>query len=292
MNVIMVPARNRPEFLYISLSSLLKNKEVENYKILFVFECDVKRECQKIVKRLIADVGLDVEFVKWDSFYGLSKGILEGMKIAFTKTDEYVIVLEEDVMVSRDYLRFVDYCYRNFYLKRKDIATISGMISLEHGKKRDVTKVRKRMWYSPYGVLIPKKFFFRYVYPHCIEEYYCNPSYYCDKYHPNWIYRGMYTEQAGLINRIIHKNALYCLEPEVPRCQHIGWYSSKRRLYRLTRPHTVLKAIRYKMLPLNRKIEFTLNILRNVNLIRRYFKNEPAYVLEENHEWSHLELDE
>ncbi|RLA82775.1 MAG: hypothetical protein DRG31_06955 [Deltaproteobacteria bacterium] len=292
MNVVMIPTYDRPEFLFISLSSLLENKGIEDYKLLFIFEHRARKECKEIASKLVAKRGLDYEFIEWKSFYGLSKGILEGLKIAFRMADEYVIVIEEDVRTSRDFLKFGDYCYRNFYLNRKDIATVSGFVSVEHGVKRSITRVRKRMWYSPYGVLIPKSFFYKYIYPHCTEKYYSDPSRYCDSYYETWIYRGKYTEQAGLINRVIHKNALYCLVPEVPRCQHIGWYGKNRRLYRLSRPRTILKALRYSLLPLDKKVEFTMKILRDMNLLRRYLPNDPIYILEEDHQWTDLELVE
>ena len=127
----------------------------------------------------------------------------------------------------------------------------------------------------------------------CIRDrYYSYPSRYCDSYHKTWIYRGKFLEQAGLINRVIHKNALYSLVPEVPRSQHIGWYGKNRRLYHRLRPHSILRALRYSLLPFEKKVKFTMKILRDINTLRRYFPNDPIYILEEDHQWTDLELIE
>lgn len=281
LNYILIPGRNRSEFFDITLDSLMDCPEIKDYQILFAFENDVLPEYYDIIKRYVRYPS-QIEIKRWDMHYGLTRGHLEGMKIAFQKTDEYVIVVEDDVRVSRDFLRYMDYCYRHFYKEHSDIGTISGQMSRDSvSGERDVRLIHKRQWYSPYGVLIPKKFFDELLLPHCTEAYYKDPRY-PDEYYPEWKHKGKYIEQAGLINRIIHKNNLYCLEPEVPRCQDIGFYGKNRHC----------RFADYKILTLNEKIRWNLKLLSDVELLKKVAYSGPYFVLGEDNEWKDLEMVE
>lgn len=283
MNYILMPGRNRAEFFDIALSSLMGCPEIENYRILFEFECDVQQEYYDIIKRYVKCPS-QIEIKRWDTHYGLTRGHLEGMKIAFNNTDEYVIIVEDDVMVSRDFLRYHDYCYRNFYKERGDIGTITGQIShasvSKEPEERDPKLVHKRLWYHPYGVLIPKDFFYKYVLEHCTEKYYKNPLY-VDTVYPEWSERGKWFEQAGLLNRIVHKNNLHTIEADVPRCQDIGWFGKNR----------TNRYAEYKTLNLDEKIRLNRKIWGDIDLIKKFaYSGSQHYVLNNNNEWDNLVL--
>lgn len=223
MNYILLPGRNRPEFFYPTMESLVKNPGVNDYGLLFALENDVDQRYFDIIETF--KDGLKMETVKWPERYGLTKGILEGLKLASSKSDEYVILLEDDVVVSRDFLRFLDYCYRHFYTADGDIATIGTTTNRELGR---VDSVYKEQWYLPWGVLIPKHFFNKFLLDHCNEAYYQNSKKYANEYYPKES-EGREVEQAGLVLRIMIKNDLYQILPEVPRSLEIGVYGKHRR---------------------------------------------------------------
>lgn len=239
MNYILLPGRNRPEFFYLAMESLVKNPEIKDYGLLFALENDVDQRYFDIIQTF--SDGLKLEIVKWPERYGLTKGILEGLKIAFSKSDEYVILLEDDVVVSRDFLRFLDYCYRRFYKPDGDIAAIGASTNRAIGI---VSRVYKDRWYLPWGVLIPKYFFNKFLLEHCNDSYYQSSQKYADEYYPKELHGkdqwnlpwGVLKpghsfneiEQAGLILRIMLKNNLYQILPEVPRSLEIGFYGKHR----------------------------------------------------------------
>lgn len=222
MNYVLVPGYNRPEFFYQTMESLVKNPEIKDYGLLFALESDVDQRYFDIIQTF--KDGLKMETVKWPERYGLTKGILEGLKIAFSKSDEYVILLEDDVVVSKDFLGFLDYCYRHFYKLDGNIAVIGTTTNRAIGR---VGYVYKEQWYLPWGVLMPKHFFNKFLLEHCNKEYYQDSKKYADNYYPKES-KGREVEQAGLVLRIMLKNNLYQILPEVPRSLEIGVYGKHR----------------------------------------------------------------
>lgn len=222
MNYILLPGRNRPEFFYLTMESLVENPEVKDHRLLFVLASDVDQNYFDIIQTFVD--GLKMEIIKENEKYGLTKGILEGLKIAFSKADEYVIIVEDDIVVSKDFLRFLDYCYRRFYKEDGNIATIGTTTNRAIGK---VDHIYKEQWYLPWGVLIPKHFFNTFLLEHCNEEYYQNSKEYANKYYRKES-EGAEVEQAGLILRIMLKNNLFQILPEVPRSLEIGFYGKHR----------------------------------------------------------------
>ena len=224
MNYILLPGRNRPEFFYQVMESLVKNPEIKDYSLLFALENDVDQRYFDVIQTF--KDGLKMEIVKWPERYGLTKGILEGLKLASSKSDEYVILLEDDVVVSKDFLRFLDYCYRHFYTADGDIAAIGTTTNRAIGR---VDYVYKEQWYLPWGVLIPRHFFNKFLLEHCNEAYYQNSKDYANKYYQIES-KGREAEQAELVLRIMLKNSFYQILPEVPRSLEIGIYGKHRRI--------------------------------------------------------------
>jgi len=222
VNYILLPGYNRPEFFCQVMKSLTKNPEISDYTLLFTLENNVDQRYFDIIQTFKDD--LKMEIVKWPEKYGLTKGILEGLKIASSKSDEYVILLEDDVIASRDFLRFLDYCYRHFYNPGGDIAVIGTATNRAIGR---VDCVYKEQWYLPWGVLIPKYFFNKFLLEHCNEEYYQNSKEYANEYY-FMESEGKEVEQAGLVLRIMVKNDLYQILPEIPRSLEIGVYGTHR----------------------------------------------------------------
>lgn len=244
MNYILIPGRNRPEFFYLTLESLVKNPEIKDYRLLFALENDVDEHYFEIIRSFTN--GLEPEIVKWSKMYGLTKGILEGFKAAFSKADEYVILLEDDVVVSKDFLKFLDYCYRHFYSPGGDIATI-GSFYRSLGR---VDYVYKERCYLPWGLLLPKDLFDQFLLEHCNESYYQNSKQYADRYFLRDSPRSE-VEQAELALRIVIKNSLYQILPEVPRSLEIGFYGK----------HKHYKVEDYDQKSLQEKIAYTRELL-------------------------------
>lgn len=231
MNIILRPCYNRPEFLHLSLESEIKASEQYPFetKTLFVVEHGAPQKVLDIIK----DYPFPSMCIMRDQRLGLSKNILEGFKTAFDQTDNHVIYLEDDVILHKDYFKFVDKTIKVINNSFSIICTL-GVV-----EKGDVSEIHKTNLYSPAGPVISKYFFNKYVRSHANNEFYNNPAGYVlminNKYKKHSIYKydsAAHNQQAGLINRLgdaaIIEEKLYMYRPQVSRAQHIGYVGYNR----------------------------------------------------------------
>jgi len=250
MNVIMRPACNRPEMLYLSLEYELKARKYYKFSsdLLTIFVLDYGYD-DKILE-IINQYPYKKYVIKRDKKFGLSMNILEGMKEAFKHADDYVIYIEDDMLVHQTYFKFIDVLMSivNF----NEYSVIIGYSKGIHNKDgnfetptANVNLVHKDHAYAAYAPVIKKTFFNEYILPCVSSVFYRNFSsrekfvvelgnkYKDDarfKYRGNLIRK--HNEQAGLINRLVDvafiQEGLYTLRPEVTRVVHIGFYGKNR----------------------------------------------------------------
>jgi len=126
---IVIFSYNRRETIEKLIISLLKNKETKNSN-LYIFQDNHKNIYDKNrvedVKNYIRHInGFKKKKIYYRSInFGLSKNIIEGIKLVFSKHNK-AIFLEDDLIVSDQFLKFMNKCL-NFYYKKKKIWHISG----------------------------------------------------------------------------------------------------------------------------------------------------------------------
>ncbi len=126
---IVIFAYNRPKKLYNLLTSLEKNKELFNSKVIFFIDkyfSDKEKDDNNKVISLINDwsVGKDVEINVNDVNLGLKKNILYGINATF-KNYENAIFLEDDLEVSEYFLDFMNNSLE-LYKNKNNVKHISG----------------------------------------------------------------------------------------------------------------------------------------------------------------------
>lgn len=220
MNVILVPVYRRPELLYLNLKNLSKCRSIDNYHVVYEKEYDYSDKIDDVIQRFSNILGSDS--IMWDSYYGLNKGYLEAVKQLTPVTDDYLIVIEEDVRVTRDFLEWVEYVYRHFLT-----AEVFSIVGFAHENRpqenitqTDIELVLCGEWHSPYGAVFPKKMLEKIVLPHCTERYYQDRKGYSEAlYH-----LGRWYEQDGLMQRLLITHNLRTLAPKLSRAQHMGYW--------------------------------------------------------------------
>ncbi|WP_099340016.1 glycosyltransferase [Candidatus Fonsibacter ubiquis] len=126
---IVIFSYKRRETIEKLIISLLKNKESKNSN-LYIFQDNHKNIYDKNrvedVKSYIRNInGFKKKKIYYRSInFGLSKNIIEGIKLVFSKYNK-AIFLEDDLIVSDQFLKFMNKCL-NFYYKKKKIWHISG----------------------------------------------------------------------------------------------------------------------------------------------------------------------
>ena len=127
MNTIAVTAWRRPEFLAVYLDQLKKNKELSNYIVHFFVEFEYHPDTDVVIDRFREFHGEDKVKVTYrtgrKSACPAMFNIMDSYRIASEYASEYVILGEEDIVPSQDYLRFCDVVYRK-YLKPYDNAPL------------------------------------------------------------------------------------------------------------------------------------------------------------------------
>ena len=126
---IVIFTYNRRETIEKLIISLLKNKESKNSN-LYIFQDNHKNiydknKVEKVKKYIRHIKGFKKIKIYYRSInFGLSKNIIEGIKLVFSKYDK-AIFLEDDLIVSDQFLEYMNKCL-NFYYKKKKIWHISG----------------------------------------------------------------------------------------------------------------------------------------------------------------------
>jgi len=237
-NIILRPVFNRPEMLELSIEYEQKAREyvggLHNVITLFIIEHGAPEK----VLELIDEYPYEKEIIKRERKLGLTVNILEGMKAAFDIADDFIIHLEDDILLHETYFKYIKAA-----LSVDGIQPFSVLSPYNCDDKGDVHLIRKAHHYAALAPMITKKFFEDYVRPCAVEAYYKNkPGFivalnaqfkdhwesrrYKYRDHTHW-------EQAGLINRLVDaamiNEEMYVIMPAVNRQQHIGYFGKNRR---------------------------------------------------------------
>lgn len=232
-NIILRPVYNRPEMLYLSLEYEKKAREYHNFSSNLHTIFIVEHGSPKETLALLDDYPFSKGFIFRKRKFGLSTNILEGMKEAYAKTTDFIIYIEDDVVVHKTYFAYMD------LLLAMDLGKWSVLSPFNFNDNGDVNKVRRHNHYAALAPLINKEFFMKYVAPFANKAYYNNrhaviaalTKKYVGK--PGFKYKNaMHNEQAGLHNRLVDiagiEEGMHMVMPFVNRQQHIGYFGKNR----------------------------------------------------------------
>lgn len=235
-NIIMRPVYNRPEMLQLSLEYEVKAREAyydfpSDLVTLFVVEHGTPEKTLELLK----DYPYESRFIRRSKRFGLTVNILEGFKSAFNLTSDYVIYIEDDILVHETYFQYMD-----VLLNTVDNFSVLSAYNRDDGG--NVNEIYKGHHYAALAPLISKKFYTDYVLPCSNSVYYSRPGAYvinmAKNYKEHWgkLYKYKNTsehhEQAGLHNRLVDIAAIeedmWVYMPRVNRHQHIGYFGKNR----------------------------------------------------------------
>jgi len=239
VNVIMRVAYNRPEMLRLSLDYEIKAREFHmlpgKFHTFFVVEYGAPQKIFDIIETYPFAYSVRIRPKK----FGLSKNILEGMKEAFDVAKDYIIYIEDDILVHKTYFKYMD-----VLSNMSELGKYTVLSAYNKTDDNNVNTVYKGNHYCAWASLITKKFFVDYI-DRCV----------CPLYYENYATRSrfvlrlnaefkeywgkkykykndMHNEQAGLINRLIDVASIledsYVILPTTNRQMHIGLVGKNR----------------------------------------------------------------
>ncbi|RLD66319.1 MAG: hypothetical protein DRI84_05030 [Bacteroidetes bacterium] len=234
-NVIVRPVFNRPEMLKLSLDYEIAAREHYMLEGGFVTVFVVEHGTTPKVIELIEEYPYEKLFLVRKQRFGLSANILEGMKASFGEADDYVIYIEDDVLLHKAYFQYVDEVLK---LEEK----FSLVSAYTPSDTKDVNGIYRGHHYAALSPCISKHFFKTYVEPCACDKFYRSPAQFCvslnNNYKDYWESKrykykdSQHHQQAGLINRLVDvamiEEGLHVAMPHVNRHQHIGFYGFNR----------------------------------------------------------------
>jgi hypothetical protein len=221
--------------LQLSIENEIKAREKYNlcdFTTLFLVEYGSDAKTKELVK----NYPYDAKYIVRDKKYGLTINILEGMKAAFDMAEDFVIHLEDDVLLHEDYFLYMK------ALMDLVVDKYSVLSPYYFDDCGDVHEVNKHNHYAALSPVISKHFFENYIKICANDKYYRNPAKFViglnNQFKQHWKSRkykytdACHYEQAGLLNRLadvaVIEEDLYIYMPRVNRQQHIGYFGKNR----------------------------------------------------------------
>lgn len=120
---------NRPFHTILTLNSLLKNN-LAKYSDIIIFSDAPKNNLEldrvSLVRKIISNINgfKSKKIIYRNKNYGLSKNFISGIDKVF-KSNDAIIVLEDDNLVSKNFLDFIN-CGLNIYKNEETVGAING----------------------------------------------------------------------------------------------------------------------------------------------------------------------
>jgi hypothetical protein len=229
MNTIAITAFRRPELVKIQFNQLLKDpEELKKYRVHLFLDYGFDPDIYKVISwfkqyhreiKLTLRSQIDAKRSPMPAFFN----IMESYYTAAEESDEFVIIMEEDIIVTNDYLKFNRLCYEQFLSKYDRIFCIC------HKRRPDTELVGDpEILIGDYQLTSPSCMSVQTI-KNTIYHHINNPLFFTNPIHYNSIFfpksknkPNIHIHHDGQIERIAEKNNMYSLKPDQARSMHVG----------------------------------------------------------------------
>lgn len=235
MNTLLIPCFNRPEFLWHCLDNLTKADGIKDIHTIFSpdsgHHIDIPHVIDQFKDRLGSYEILKVEPLRSSEAGRRAKqssNVLNGYKYAASKSSGLVFMVEEDIMVARDFFKY----HKAIHEKEPDI--FCSLSTVNHNREVTVTDDPEAYYltgpdYCSLGVCFRKEIIEDLLVPHIGRAYFLQMVNYCALMFPHSVLGAGFSEQDGLIRRIQEAHPeLPIAYPHRPRAFHSGYYGYNR----------------------------------------------------------------
>ena len=226
MNVVAMVTYNRPWLLKINLEILLSQPTVNQYDYIFSTDYGYDPEIPKIVNWFAQESKTSVLFninSTRESSLPAFDNIMRLYRKAADHATDYVLIMEEDIIPTLDYLRFNNEVYNNFLVKYDRI------FCLCHKRRPETELIGKHdILIGDYQLTSPscisKKNIHKYINPELLHPaFFKNQALYNTLVHP--MHRNNpnhHIHHDGQLERIADLHKLFSLKPDQARSMHVG----------------------------------------------------------------------
>ena len=236
MDIVIIPAYFRPEYLSLCLEYLSKAEGARNNKEYWICQ-DMRPHDEhrynlqmRWTKEVIDNSPLPVRFIQRQAhnYAGNSYNTLEAYKEAYESEADFIHLVEEDCLVTPDYFTWHGMVQRS---EPSAMCSVGYRCSRNHDARKDITASEAYFTtardYASIGVCWRREKLAPLA-SHCLSAYYADQTGYIQRTFPGNRFAGDFCEQDGLIMRVMWETRGFTVWPYVPRCYHLGWYGYHR----------------------------------------------------------------
>ena len=264
-DILVCPLWQRPEFLRVWIEVITRSEMADQLFYIFCLDHGYDTRHLKILKE---DFPFDYGIIKMPkSSYKLGKqsfNVLNGMLSAAHKSGRLVFYVEEDIFPGKDFFKL-------HYEIHKQQSDIFCSIGTRCNNSPWITDgylqhyyLSNRPDYQSWGSCFKKEVILKYIMPHFNEDYFKDPNGYCARNFAGSVVGNRFTEQDGLIRRIVEKTDLKIAYPHVARAYHAGFYGYNRKG-------------KGRHLSYDEKVELVRQVAFNPDMMKEHSVNEGYY---------------
>lgn len=229
MDIILVTTYNRPDYLRLCLDYLSRATGVESKEIRICIDRgrSLIREFYEVINDFRPRLNISTIVRPEHNYHGNSFNTLEAYKEAYASDAEFVYLIEDDVVVQPDFFMW----HESVQNLGDYFCTVAYRCSRNSEARTDITDPTAYFTtardFASVGVcwrrtrLAP-------VIEHAWPEYYQDLKGYLGAKFPNNRFADCFTEQDGLIMRVMGETNGIVAWPYIPRCHHIGFSGYNR----------------------------------------------------------------
>jgi hypothetical protein len=232
-DVVLIPCWRRPEFLWHCLDNLSQAEEIGALHVLFRADTGFDPAILHVIDEFAPKLGSHEINTPVACPYRRTKqsaNVLGGYLMAAASTRRYVFMVEEDVMVARDFLRWH---YAVQAAQPRLFCSIASRNTNRAVRASDdpVIYYLTNNDYCSLGLCFERTIITQWIAPHVTRDYFSDPRRYCARHFPDSRVGAGYVEQDGLIRRIQESvSAMHPIAyPYRPRAFHAGFVGYHRR---------------------------------------------------------------
>jgi hypothetical protein len=229
-DVVLLPCWQRPEFLWHCIDNLSQADGIEDIHVIFRpdtgFVPDILDVIHTQGRRLAS---FEIQFPPACPFRRTkqSANVLLGYLQAVRKARQFVFLIEEDIMVARDFFRW----HRDVHAQQSEL--FCSVAAKNHNRNVSVSPDADAYYcstadYCSWGVCIDRRVIKELIAPHMNMGYFRKPKRYLRRHFPASAVPLTFVEQDGLIRRIQEVSQKSVVYPCVPRAYHAGFYGYHR----------------------------------------------------------------
>lgn len=227
-NVIAITAYNKSDLLFIYLEQLYKDPTIQNYKVRIYTEDGFSEDQLDVINEYLKiNPKVDLKQIcrpkhKSCPLIGFHN-ILTSYLLAANESKDFVIIGEEDMLPTDDYIRFNKYIYDEYLSKYDKIFCAAHKIRSEIENKGDPEiLIGDYQCTSPSCVSV--KSIYKYMAPFLANPLFFSNTYefYSNFFSNSRIKHYEHTHHDGAIERIMEHFELFSLKPDQSRSMHVG----------------------------------------------------------------------